>query len=182
MSRFDMVLKPEPNSEVAALYADILAKGFGGTIPINWFTAQGRRPDLLSASWGLTCGILVEGLLPPTLKQMIAATVSAQNGCRYCTVTHTNALQSMGVPNTVIQSCANDTTLSDVPPAQRTILKFALKCARDPNSMTDADFDRLYDNGLSQEEVMEVVMMSVFTNFINGWADATGIEVDGEGA
>ena len=182
MSRFDMVLRPEPESRVAALYSEIVAKGFGETIPINWFTAQGRRPDILQASWGLAQGILVEGILPPTLKQMIAATVSAQNGCRYCAVTHTSALQSMGVPETLIQSCANDTNLSDVPPAQRTILKFALKCARSPNSMTDEDFERLYDNGLSQEEVMEVVMMAVFTNFINGWADASGIEVDGESA
>lgn len=182
MSRFDMILSPEPESQVARLYDDIVARGFGGTIPINWFTSQGRRPDILQASWGLARGILVEGVLPPTLKQMIAATVSVQNGCRYCTVTHTKALQGMGVSEAVIRSCANDTDLSDVPPAQRAILKFALKCARNPHSMTDEDFEQLYDNGLSQEEVMEVVMMAVFTNFINGWADASGIEVDGESA
>ena len=163
------------------LLAEIISCGFGqGSTPINWFTSQTQRPDLLRSTWELVKGVLVEGQLPPTVKQMIAMTVSMQNNCRYCTVTHTGALESMGVSPEIIENCATDPDFSLVPLAQRAILKFALKAAREPNDVTDEDIACLRQNGLNDPEIMEVVMMAAFTNFINTWADVAGIALDGE--
>jgi uncharacterized peroxidase-related enzyme len=111
---------------------------------------------------------------------MISMTIALQNNCRYCVVAHSFALEAMGVPKEVIESCASDPELSLVPPPQRAIIKFGLKAARDPKSMNDEDFQSLRDYGLSQGEIMEVVMMAAFTNFINFWADVSGIPVEGE--
>jgi uncharacterized peroxidase-related enzyme len=125
-------------------------------------------------------GILLQGVLPPTVKQMISMTIAMQNNCRYCTVAHSNALESMGVPTEVIQSCAGDPDLAHVPPPQRAILKFGLKTARSPRSVTDADLQALRDHGLSDGEIMEVVMVAACSNFLNTWAEVSGILVDGE--
>ncbi len=111
---------------------------------------------------------------------MIGMTIAMQNDCRYCKVAHTNALEAMGVPTEVIQSCASDPKLTHVPPPQRAILQFALKTARNPKSVTDDDFQTLRNQGLSDGEIMEVIMMAASTNFIDLWADMSRIQVDGE--
>lgn len=185
MSRFPSLSSSDAqdaNAEVAALYDEIIAAGFGATEPINWFSSQSSRPDLLRATWELTRGVLVNGQLPATTKQMIAMAASTQNNCRYCTVTHTNVLEKMGVPAEVVRSCVEDPDFAAVPEPHRSILSFALKANRDPNSITDADYAQLNEKGLPREEIMEVVMMAAFTKFINTWADASGIAVDGAGA
>ena len=86
----------------------------------------------------------------------------------------------MGVPKAVIDTCATDPNLSELPELHRAILQFALKTAREPNTITDADYQALRENDLSESEIMEVAMMAAFMNFINTWADVSGIAVDGE--
>lgn len=180
MSRFSQVRDSSDNPELGALYKEIVEHGLGADTPINWFTAQSERPDILAATWGLFKGILLQGVLPPTVKEMISMTIAMQNNCRYCTVAHTNALEGMGVPKEVIQSCASDPDLAQVPPPQRAMLKFGLKTARNPRSVTDEDLQTLRDHGLTDAEIMEVVMVAACSNFLDTWADVSGILVDGE--
>lgn len=182
MSRFSTIEEPDPSSPLATLYGDIVRNGFGVDKPINWFTSQSERPDILQATWSLTQGILVDGELPGTLKQMIAMVVSEQNNCRYCSQVHTGALEAMGVPSDVIQACVADPELADIPLPHRQVLKFALKAARDPNSIDQDDFETLRSNQLSDSEILEVAMMAAFTNFINTWADVAGVVLDGNEA
>ncbi|HEX2574387.1 MAG TPA: peroxidase-related enzyme [Polyangia bacterium] len=177
MSRFKLVQQPA-DPKVRALYDEILEYGFGDEVPINWFTAQATRPDILEATWNLLKAILVEGRLPPSLKQMIAMTISEHNACRYCTVVHTSALETLGVPDEVIEQSVADPELAEIPATHRAIVRFALKCASAPGTVTDADYEMLRQGGLTEEEILEVVMMAAFTNFINTWAEASGVELD----
>jgi uncharacterized peroxidase-related enzyme len=111
---------------------------------------------------------------------MILMSIAMQNDCQYCSVAHTKALEAMGVPTAVIESCASDPELTQVPPTQRVIIKFALKTARDPKSVTDDDFQTLRDYGLSDGEIMEVTMLAACGNFLDTWADVSGIQIDWE--
>jgi uncharacterized peroxidase-related enzyme len=180
MSRFKQITDPSHNPELESLYKEIVAHGVGASTPINWFTAQAERPDILRTTWGLFRGILLQGMLPPTVKQMISMTIAMQNNCRYCAVAHTSALEGMGVPTEVIQSCASDPDLAQIPPPQRAMVKFGLKAAKNPKSVTDKDVQTLIDHGLTEGEIMEVVMVASCANFLDTWADVSGILVDGE--
>ena len=178
MARFERIPIAQADSELRPLYDQLLKDGFGQDEPWGFFSAQSLRPDLLKTVMGLVRGILMEGQLPPSLKQMILVAVSAQNSCRYCAITHARALEGMGVSSEVIESLGQDATFSQVSPAQRPVLQFAVRCAQNPAALTNSDFEELYELGFTPEEVMEVVMTSVFTIFVNGWADASGVEVD----
>lgn len=180
MSRFNQIRDPSDDPKLGSLYKEIIGYGLGADAPTNWFTSQSERPDILEATWALFKGILLQGQLPPTVKQMISMTIAMQNNCRYCTVAHTNALEGMGVPTEVIQSCASDPDLAQVPPPQRAMLKFGLKTARNPQSVTDEDVRTLRDHGLTDGEIMEVVMVAAWSNFLDAWADVSGILVEGE--
>lgn len=180
MARFPLVRDPSGSPEVERLYGEINEAGFGADgVPIHWFTSQATRPDILASTWALAKGLLAEGRLPPTLKQLITMTISAQSSCRYCTAAHSSALQGLGIDKDVIERAAKDPTLSEFPPAYRAAVAFSLKAARDPRSVTDADRDALRDAGWSDGEIMEVVMLVAYTHFTNTWADVSGIPVDG---
>ena len=182
MSRFKMIKHPE-NPELKGLYSKAIEAGLVGSeegVPLNVFTSQSERPDILGATLLLADTILIQGLLPATVKQMIAMTIAMQNNCQYCTVLHTRALEAMGVAPQVIHSCASDPDLTGVPPTQRAIVKLALKIARDPLSVTDAEIQTVRDHGLSDAEIMEVTMVVACENFFNTWSRLSQIQVDGE--
>ena len=178
MPRLELVDEPSSNSMLNELYQEIVNCGFGTDKPINWFTSQGLRPDIISGTWVLVKSILLSGELPPTLKQMIALVISARHNCRYCAIIHTRALESMGVPQEEIDTCVNDPNLAQLPPIHRVILNFCLKASTDPTAVTDEDFKNLRDSGLNDKEIIEVVMMVAFTKFINTWADTCGLDLE----
>ena len=113
---------------------------------------------------------------------MILVAISTQNDCQYCKVAHTRALGALGVSREVIDDVTTNLDLAKVPPQQRAVLQFALKAAQVPKGMTDADFAQLHDFGFNDGEIMEIAMLASFANFINTWADISGIEIDEESA
>ncbi len=166
------------DAHVRELYGEIVEYGFGDETPINFFTAIAGRSDLLEASWDLTKAILVGGSLPNTLKQMIALCISRQNDCRYCSVVHQGALEAAGVDPVIVESCVTDPEISDLHEPHRSIVLLAMKAARDPASVTDDDRAEMATMGLSEGEIVELLLMAGFTNFINAWADISGIPLD----
>ena len=181
MSRFQHLKNPEGNATLEALYREVTEAGFVGRdpgTPNNLVTSLAGRPDLLAATWELFKRLLLGGMLPPTVKEMILMAIAAQNNCRYCSVAHTKALEAMGVPPDVIRSCASDPELSHVPPPQRAMIKFGLKTARDPKSVTDDDFRTLRDSGMGDGEIMEVALLAACGNLLDTWADVSGIALD----
>jgi uncharacterized peroxidase-related enzyme len=181
MGQFKLVRDTSLQPELRELYGDIMGCGFESEgAPGNWFTSQGERPDVLRATWPLVKMILTEGQLPPTLKQLISMVVSQRNDCRYCAVAHTNALQTLGVSEEIIKSATNDPDMQSVPPAQRAACLFAIKAAKTPLAIEASDYAALREAGYNQGEIMEIVMLAAANNFINTWADASGIAVDPE--
>jgi len=64
------------------------------------------------------------------------------------------------------------------PPKTREIIKFGVKCARDPQSLTAADFASLRSLGLTEGEIVELISMSALAVYANIVADATAVEND----
>jgi alkylhydroperoxidase family enzyme len=60
----------------------------------------------------------------------------------------------------------------------RDILHFAVKCSRNPQSLTDEDYETLRQHGLKQSEIVELIAMSALAVYANIIADATAMEAD----
>jgi alkylhydroperoxidase family enzyme len=58
------------------------------------------------------------------------------------------------------------------------MIKFGLKCARDPKSQTEEDYESLRHHGLKQSEIVEIIAMSALAVYANIIADATAMESD----
>src|SRR5262249_39817213 len=158
------------NPRLKALYKEIVDAGFGEEFPLDWFTSQAGRPDILEVNWALVRGLLLEGELPPTLKHMIIVRVSTTNDCRYCRVIHTHALEALGIPPEVIDALTTDVNPAKLAPVQRVVVEFAPKTAANPKSISEEDFKSLRSHGLSNGEIMEIAMIAAFANYLNAWA------------
>lgn len=156
-------------------------KGAEPGVLANTIPAFSERPDLFTPILPLAKAVFMEGQLPPTLIKIICMTIALQNDCRYCVILNSNSLEGMGVAEEVIKSCASDSDLSEVPPPQRAIIKFALKLARNLKSAKDEDYQTLRDYGLIDGELLEIVSVVSYANCADMLADVTEVIVDGEG-
>ena len=170
MSRFQQVSDAH-DATLAALYTDMLDNGFGQDKPINWLTSQASRPDILAGTWAFSKGMLLQGELPMMVKQMIATTISSRNNCNYCRDLHGNTLARLGVSEAVGSSCVSDPDLRAVLQPHRAILQFAVKVSQSPGKIEKADIAELESRGVTRSEVLEIIALAAYCNFINTWAD-----------
>jgi uncharacterized peroxidase-related enzyme len=176
MSKIPVLAPRDAAAEVQTVYADFQRR-MGFPEAPNFITAQGHSPSVARGTWGLVQNVLIGGALPRTVKEMMFVAVSRDRSCRYCEAAHLACCRMLGVdPETMNELVNNVAILS--PAKTRDLLAFAVKCARDPQSIGEEDFATLRGHGLSQEEIVEAIAMSALAVYANIMADATGVEDD----
>ena len=60
----------------------------------------------------------------------------------------------------------------------QTILRFAEKCAFDRHNLTDADYDEVRDQGVTDEEMIEIVALTALSTYLDIIADSFKLDVD----
>ena len=68
-----------------------------------------------------------------------------------------------------------DYTQAELTPRQRAILDYAVKLTLEPSSMTLNDADMLRSHGLSDKDILDVILVTCVFNYNDRMADATGI-------
>ncbi|PYD85557.1 carboxymuconolactone decarboxylase family protein [Massilia timonae] len=166
----------DASAEVRALYTDFQRR-MGFPAPPNFIKVQGHSVAAASGSWGLVQNTLVGGVLPRTLKEMLFSAISADRNCQYCEAAHLACCRMLGVSEEDLAQLSENIDSLD-PPKTRAIIRFGLKCARDPQSLTSEDFSNLRGLGLTESEIMELISMSALAVYANIVADATKVEND----
>jgi alkylhydroperoxidase family enzyme len=83
----------------------------------------------------------------------------------------------LGVKPALLESLVRD--VNNMPDVKlRETIQFAVKCARDPKSLTEDDYASLRRHGFNQCETLEIVAMSALAVYANIIADATAMEPD----
>ena len=122
--------------------------------------------------------LMMQGNLSRKTKEAIAVMVSKDNSCSYCVAAHTAALKSIGVTGKEIEVIENDIEKSDFTEKERELITFARKANKDPNKITDKEFERLKNAGATEPEIVEALgVMELFTAF-NKFLDSLKVEVD----
>lgn len=171
------VLKPhEASKEVKGVYEEFhLRMSFPS--PPNFIMTQGHSSTVARGTWEVVRNVLVMGEIPRWTKEMMFVAISKDRGCRYCAAAHTACCRMLGVTPALLEDLVRDVNgMSD--PKLRDMILFALKCSRDPQSLTERDYDQLRQHGLKQSEIMEMIAMSAFAVYANVIADATAMEPD----
>jgi RNA polymerase sigma-70 factor (ECF subfamily) len=138
-----------------------------GFIP-NIFRAQTLRPDVLEAEAEAVGKILLtEDVLTRVQKESILLVVSAANLNSYCVAVHCDMLRGLGMSSEESDQIAVDHNQSNLTQADRALLDFALKLGVRPAQFGREDVDRLRGQGFTEVQVLESVVMTALTNFLN---------------
>ena len=143
----------------------------------NFIMIQGHSLAAARGTWGLVSNVLVGGEIPRWTKEMVFVAISKDRQCVYCEAAHIACCRMLGVnPQTLQQLVEDVDSIADV--KVRTMIHFALKCSRSPQSLTSDDYDSLRDVGLKESAMVELIAMAGLAVYANIMADATRVESD----
>ena len=171
------ILKPdEAPNDVKGVYEEFHRRMSFPSAP-NFIMTQGHSYTVARGTWEVVRNVLVMGEIPRLVKEMMFVAISQDRECRYCTAAHVACCRMLGVTPAVLEDLVRDVDgLSDQ--KVRDMILFALKCSRNPQSLTEPDFEQLRQHGLKQSEIMEIIAMSALAVYANIIADATAMDDD----
>jgi uncharacterized peroxidase-related enzyme len=173
MTFIDTVPEQEATGATADLYAtDRQAFGY---LP-NFAQAFSSRPAVYAAWRGLNGSI--KGSMD--LRRYELATVAAARRLRssYCTLAHGSVLAEQFLEPPAVRALVVDHRAADLTAADVAVMDLAEKVVDDATSIQQADIDHLRSLGLSDEDILDVVLAAAARCFFSKTLDALGVEPD----
>lgn len=160
-----------------AVYDQILAELGFGIVP-NLFKSMGSHAGFLEANWTKFRSVILQGLLPRTLKEMIGVAISQANNSEYALRVHLHGLSALGMSEQVLTTLVNDFDACPLPERQKTAIRFGLLAATKPHTVTTADYDQLRAQGITDAEIFEIIATANLFTGVNQYTDAIKLEID----
>lgn len=151
---------------------DAIHAAFGASP--NMFRAVANAPAALRSMWG-SFGALGKGVIGAQLGEQIAVAVANRNACDYCLAAHTALGRKAGVSG---EALAAAQTGESADPRTAAVLRFVLQLVNERGQVDAADVQALRDQGVNDEQIVEIVAhvaLNLFTNYVNV---ALGVPVD----
>jgi uncharacterized peroxidase-related enzyme len=95
---------------------------------------------------------------------------SGVNHCQYCVVAHGAILRIYAKNPQIADQVAIDHCKADVTARQKAMLDFAVKLARMPEAMNEADYQSLREHGFSEEDIWDIGAITAFFALSNRMA------------
>jgi len=111
-------------------------------------------------------------------RELIAAYVSALNGCAYCRAAHSAVAERFGVEPKVVDHLLDDIEGAAVPEKLRPVMHYVKKLNQAPDSVDQGDVQRILAAGWDERAVCHAALVCAWFNFMNRWVDGLGIEAD----
>jgi uncharacterized peroxidase-related enzyme len=142
----------------------------------NFMRVLALRPDVFAAWKGLRDAIQK----PMDFRRYELSTVAAatQLHSSYCSLAHGKILSDRFVAADAVCTLAAGGVPEGLDEADLAVVELARKVAGDASSVTQADIDRCHDAGLTDGEILEVVLSAAIRAFFTKVLDATGVQPD----
>ena len=145
-----------------------------GFIP-NVFLTLAHRPDEFRAFFAYHDALMLkESALTKAEREMIVVATSGVNHCMYCVVAHGAILRIYARNPRIADQLATDYRKAEITPRQLAMLDFAVKLARTPEALTQADHESLKSHGFSDEDIWDIGGITAFFALSNRMAHLTG--------
>lgn len=163
---------------VLAVYAEIERELGFGIVP-NVFRALGDQPATLRAVWELFRATMLQGKLPRIVKEMIGVVVSATHQSGYALSLHLHSLTIQGVGANVLAALAAGGEVPGIAPGVAALLRLSRRVAGEgPLAVDDTDLATLTAEGVTAEELAEVIATINLFRYLNGLTDLARVPVD----
>jgi uncharacterized peroxidase-related enzyme len=144
--------------------------------PTEMTMAASLHPPLVAARLDLYAATeRTPSKLTPHQRNLISYVTSAYNKTGYCMSQVTIKLRETGFSDEQIVALATDPLGVEMPPADKAIVRYALKLTADPGSMTEADIADLRSHGFDDLDIMDANAQCAHLNYVNRVAMGLGI-------
>lgn len=109
-------------------------------------------------------------------RELIAAYVSALNGCRYCRAVHTATAERLGITNGLVAQLIEEFDTAPVDPKMKPVLRYARRLTRDASGVTKADTEAVFAAGWDDTALHTLVSVTALFNLMNRLVEGLGIE------
>ena len=137
-----------------------------------------NRPQFLEANWTHFRSTILQGDIPRTLKEMVGVAISQANNSQYALQVHLHGLSALGMSEEVLHTLVSNFSACPLPERAKVMIRFGLKLATAPQTVSEEDYDEMRSMGLDDEEIFEVVATAHLFNGVNQYTDAIQLEVD----
>jgi uncharacterized peroxidase-related enzyme len=171
-----LIEEEEATPDVARIYMEI-KQGLQTPAVPNFMKALAVSPAALSIYWAWERALLDRSTLPQSLTAMILYAIARQNECEYCSAAHELTCRTLGIDEDTLRLLIED--LPQLSPERiRKTIEFALRVARSAKSLVREDYDALRAEGVSDEEIVEIIYLSAMGSSGDVLADALKVSVD----
>ncbi len=163
MNRITQLDPEQATGKVSELFGGVKRKL--GAVP-NLFRVLGTAPAALQGYIDFG-GALAGGSLDATVREQIALAVAESNLCVYCLSAHSFLAGKVGLRADEIRDARRAMAAAERTDA---ILKLARGIVLKRGDITDADFAKARQAGLTDGEIVETVAnvaLNIFTNYVN---------------
>jgi uncharacterized peroxidase-related enzyme len=173
MTFIDTVPEDQATGAVAAMYET--DREVFGHLP-NLTKGFSLRPDVYVAWRQLNAAVKAN----MDLRRYELATVAAATRLRssYCTLAHGSILLDKFLSPEGVRAVVGDRDSAELDAVDIAVVDLADKVALDATSVTQADVDRLRSLGLTDAEILDVVLAAAVRCFFSKALDGLGIEAD----
>jgi uncharacterized peroxidase-related enzyme len=109
------------------------------------------------------------------LRELIAASVSYQNECRFCTQAHAAAASALFDNESLVWSALTDLESSWLDARDKALLRFTSKITRNLPAINAQDVEDVRSAGWDDEAIYYAITTCALFNFYNRWITATGV-------
>jgi uncharacterized peroxidase-related enzyme len=173
MAYIETVPEDQAQGDVAAMYET--DRQVFGHLP-NLTKGFSLRPDVYAA-WRQLNGAVKSNM---DLRRYELATVAAAGRLRssYCALAHGSILLDKFLSPEGVRAVVNGHRAAELDEVDSAVIELAEKVAVDATSVTQADVDRLRSLGLTDAEVVDVVLAAAMRCFFSKVLDGLGVEPD----
>ncbi len=105
-------------------------------------------------------------------REMIAVVVSSHNKCFYCLTAHGQAVRHLSGDPKLGELMVMNYRTAQLSRRQRAMLDFAHKLTAEPESVGEADRERLRKAGFNDRDIWDIAAVTAFFNMTNRFATA----------
>ena len=175
-SGLPIIEEEEATGDVARIYAEIKRDLQIPVVP-NYAKAMAVSPAALTIMWDFQRSFYQHTALPESLTAMILFTIAETANCQYCSAGNEFTCRTLGVEEETLRALVED--LGNVSPQRlQAIIDFALKVSEDPQSLVAEDYERVRDQGVTDEELVEIILIAAIGKYNDTLADALKVEVE----
>ncbi|OFX37466.1 MAG: peroxidase [Bacteroidetes bacterium GWF2_41_9] len=171
------MLPEEASGRLKEIYDDIIEKR-GKLADVH--KIQSLRPESIIKHMDLYLEIMFsKSELSRSERELMAVVVSVNNGCEYCILHHSEALNHYWKDHDRIELFVSDFGNAALNEREKLLCDFAKKLTCSPGQFNnDSSVNKLKEKGLNDSAILDATLVVSYFNFVNRVVLALGVETN----